>query len=479
MLAVPVGLLARAILVVNNVRDIDTDRRAGKRTLAVRLGRERTRVLLAAMVAAAFVTARGAVVRSARSPAWLLLTWPPRRSRWASCARAHAHRRALAQPGARAQRGAAALVFCLLLCAGHPARAAASELRALEVARRTLRLARPLRDRLRRRSRERELLEVTLRDERRTPSATARRRRSSPTTASADRERGAARAATPTRRVLPPGEPRRAIGGARRSMPAARVDALPQALAAIDMALWDLAGRRAGEPVCELLGATRRRGGRRQRQHRRRRAARGRRRAAAAAAAAGYSCVKLKVGVGDDAGRVAAVRAAAGPGCRAAARRQRRLERRARRRAMLEALAPSTGSSSSRSRCAGSRRPRALRERVPVRIAIDETAASPGALDGARRRRRLPEDLRAAAGSAACSRRRASCARPAPRSTCLDLDGPLGIAAALHAAAALAAAAAALRPRDARLFAGAATELLPVQRRRDRGAGRARASASR
>ena len=42
-LAVPVGLLAAAILVVNNMRDIDTDRRAGKRTLAVRLGRERAR----------------------------------------------------------------------------------------------------------------------------------------------------------------------------------------------------------------------------------------------------------------------------------------------------------------------------------------------------------------------------------------------------------------------------------------------------
>ena len=40
VLAVPVGLLAAAILVVNNVRDLETDRRAGKRTLAVRLGRD-------------------------------------------------------------------------------------------------------------------------------------------------------------------------------------------------------------------------------------------------------------------------------------------------------------------------------------------------------------------------------------------------------------------------------------------------------
>src|SRR6476661_1270427 len=54
-LAVPVGLIASAILVVNNVRDVDTDRRAGKRTLAVRLGRERARVLYAAMLAAAFL----------------------------------------------------------------------------------------------------------------------------------------------------------------------------------------------------------------------------------------------------------------------------------------------------------------------------------------------------------------------------------------------------------------------------------------
>jgi 1,4-dihydroxy-2-naphthoate octaprenyltransferase len=54
-LAVPVGLLAAAILVVNNVRDIDTDRRAGKRTLAVKLGRERARTLFVAMVALSFL----------------------------------------------------------------------------------------------------------------------------------------------------------------------------------------------------------------------------------------------------------------------------------------------------------------------------------------------------------------------------------------------------------------------------------------
>ncbi len=55
LLSIPIGLLSAAILVVNNVRDIDTDRRAGKRTLAVRLGRERTRKLYVAMIAAAYL----------------------------------------------------------------------------------------------------------------------------------------------------------------------------------------------------------------------------------------------------------------------------------------------------------------------------------------------------------------------------------------------------------------------------------------
>jgi len=53
-LSVPVGLLAAAILVVNNVRDVDTDRRAGKRTLAVQLGRPGARRLFVAMLVVTF-----------------------------------------------------------------------------------------------------------------------------------------------------------------------------------------------------------------------------------------------------------------------------------------------------------------------------------------------------------------------------------------------------------------------------------------
>jgi 1,4-dihydroxy-2-naphthoate polyprenyltransferase len=54
-LSVPVGLLAAAILLVNNIRDADTDRRAGKRTLAVRLGRGRARALFVASIVIAYL----------------------------------------------------------------------------------------------------------------------------------------------------------------------------------------------------------------------------------------------------------------------------------------------------------------------------------------------------------------------------------------------------------------------------------------
>ena len=53
-LSVAVGLLSTAILVVNNVRDIDSDRRADKNTLAVRIGREKTRRLYVFLMLGAF-----------------------------------------------------------------------------------------------------------------------------------------------------------------------------------------------------------------------------------------------------------------------------------------------------------------------------------------------------------------------------------------------------------------------------------------
>ena len=66
--AVPMGLAASAILLVNNLRDVLTDRVAGKRTLAVRLGEPTTRLIyLSCMAVAAVsplllgVTAPGAV----------------------------------------------------------------------------------------------------------------------------------------------------------------------------------------------------------------------------------------------------------------------------------------------------------------------------------------------------------------------------------------------------------------------------------
>jgi 1,4-dihydroxy-2-naphthoate polyprenyltransferase len=71
-LSLAVGFLATAILVVNNVRDLETDRRAGKMTLAVRLGRPRTRSLYALLIVAAFA-AVPITLLAADGPAWGLL----------------------------------------------------------------------------------------------------------------------------------------------------------------------------------------------------------------------------------------------------------------------------------------------------------------------------------------------------------------------------------------------------------------------
>ena len=119
VLAVPVGLIAAAILVVNNVRDLETDRRAGKRTLAVRLGRPRTRVLYAVMVYVAFLCAPLPwLLGSDELSAWLLLAWAalPLAVPAVRIVRTRADGPSL--NGALARTGMLQLVFCALLSAG-------------------------------------------------------------------------------------------------------------------------------------------------------------------------------------------------------------------------------------------------------------------------------------------------------------------------------------------------------------------------
>jgi 1,4-dihydroxy-2-naphthoate octaprenyltransferase len=76
--SVPVGLLAVAILVANNLRDIPTDGASGKRTLAVRIGERRTRALYRTCVVIAFASVLvgvvvGQVDDGSGLPAWSLL----------------------------------------------------------------------------------------------------------------------------------------------------------------------------------------------------------------------------------------------------------------------------------------------------------------------------------------------------------------------------------------------------------------------
>jgi L-alanine-DL-glutamate epimerase-like enolase superfamily enzyme len=213
------------------------------------------------------------------------------------------------------------------------------------------------------------------------------------------------------------------------------VDELPAALAAVDLALWDRAGRVQGCSVAELLtdhpalevpvnatvSALDRVGVAEQ---------------AAQAVRAGFGCVKVKVGVGDDAGRVAAARAAAGPrvALRLDANGAWTVEQAVR---AIEALAPA-GLELVEEPVHGLHAVRAVRERVAVRVAIDETAAEHGALGAGVADAVCLKISRCGGISgliAAASLVRASGAEAYLAST---LDGPLGIAAAVHAAAALA-----------------------------------------
>ena len=203
---------------------------------------------------------------------------------------------------------------------------------------------------------------------------------------------------------------------------------------AAELARWDLEGRRTERPVWRLLGAE---------------AAppvrvnatiaspdrAGAVAAATAAAAAGFDCVKVKVGLDDDAGRLAAVRAACGP--EMAIRIDANGAWSAREAvATLCALEP-IGIELCEEPVAGLEAIARVSAQTSVPIAIDETTAAPGAFE---RRACAAACLKLArcggiSGTIEAARR----ARAAGYEVYLasSLDGPLGIAAALHVAAAI------------------------------------------
>jgi 1,4-dihydroxy-2-naphthoate octaprenyltransferase len=114
--AIPIGALATAILVVNNLRDIETDARAGKFTLAVRLGDGPTRsyyllLLAIAYLVPAFLWWRGL------ADGWVMLSWLslPLALQLASRMR---HERGLALNGCLVQTARLEVVFGVLLAIG-------------------------------------------------------------------------------------------------------------------------------------------------------------------------------------------------------------------------------------------------------------------------------------------------------------------------------------------------------------------------
>jgi o-succinylbenzoate synthase len=209
---------------------------------------------------------------------------------------------------------------------------------------------------------------------------------------------------------------------------------LPQALAAVDLALWDRAGNREGRPVSALItdepAASVRVNATIAAEDRAGAAA-----AAAEAARAGYSCVKVKVGLGDDAGRVAAVRAATGPQMelRLDANGAWGVEEAV---ATIEALAPA-GLELVEEPVHGVEAMRAVRDRVAVRVAMDETAAEPGSLTAAVADAVCLKVSRCGGISGLLAQAALVRASGADVYLSSTFDGPLGIAAAVHCAAAL------------------------------------------
>jgi len=152
-------------------------------------------------------------------------------------------------------------------------------------------------------------------------------------------------------------------------------------------------------------------------------------------ARAGYTCVKVKVGVGDDAGRLAAVRAAVGPEVelRLDANGAWDVDEAVR---SIEALAPA-GLELVEEPVHGLEALRAVRDRVAVRVAMDETAAEHGSLSAGVADAVCLKVSRCGGISALLAQAALVRAAGADVYVASTYDGPLGIAAAVHCAAAL------------------------------------------
>jgi L-alanine-DL-glutamate epimerase-like enolase superfamily enzyme len=211
--------------------------------------------------------------------------------------------------------------------------------------------------------------------------------------------------------------------------------ALPQALAAVDLALWDRAGRRTGFPVAQLIAAGAVRSvavnaviGAEDRA--------GAAEAAARCAEAGFRCLKLKVGVGDDAGRLAAVRAAAGDEMAIRVDANGAWATPEEALAHLRALAPA-GIEFCEEPVHGLAAMRAVRAKSPVPVAMDETAAERGAPGSGAADAVCLKISRCGGISGLLRDARAARAAGTKVYVASSLDGPLGIAAGVHAAAGL------------------------------------------